>query len=252
MKNIKTLRCKRSNYGGARQSTEWIVIHYTGNAKDTARGNANYFANNNVGASAHYFVDDNDIYSSVPEGDIAWHCETPNMPFRCTCRNRNSIGIELCTCGDYQISEKTADRAAELVKDLMDRYGVPLANVIRHYDVCLKNCPAPWVKDVNKWFAFKERLSDMTETNVQKICNDMIYKYNKELEDRLITFINNKFEAEREPRYDKLEDIPAWAVDTVTRLVEEGIMQGDGKNLGLTKDMLRILVIMDRSGILAL
>ena len=245
---MKTLKCKSTNYGGMRASTKYIVIHYTGNAKDTAKANANYFANNNVGASAHFFVDDNDIYSSVPENYIAWHCETPNMPFKCTCRNRNSIGIELCTCGNYQISDKTAENATELVKELMDKYSIPISNVIRHYDVCGKLCPQPWVKDSTKWQNFKNMLkvNEMTETNVQKICNDMIYKYNKELEDRLITFINNKFEAEREPRYNKLEEIPTYASETITRLVECGILKGDGFNLDLSKDMLRLIVIFDR------
>ena len=234
--------CNRSNYGALRQRTYYIVIHYTGNAKDTARANANYFANNRVGASAHYFVDENEIYSSVPEGYIAWHCETRGMSFKCACRNNNSIGIELCTCGNYQISDKTAERAAELVKSLMDKYDVPVDRVIRHYDVCGKRCPAPWVDDVNKWLAFKEMLQDMTETKVK----DMISRNN----DELIKMIDNKIDKAKEVKYDKLEDIPAWASDVITELVEDGTLKGDGSNLDLSKDMLRLLVILKRRSLI--
>lgn len=244
--NIKVKPCNRSNYGNIRQTTAYIVIHYTGNDKDTAKGNASYFANNYVGASANYFVDDNDIYESVPEKYTAWHCETRGMAFKCSCRNNNSIGIELCTCGDYQISDKTAQNAAELVKLLMEKYKLSPNRVIRHYDVCGKLCPKPWVNDILKWQNFKEMLSDMTEAQVSKICNDMIYKHNKNLEDKLVTFINNKIDSKQPVVYNKLEDVPAWAVDTVTKFVEGGILRGDGSNLNISEDMLRILVMVDR------
>lgn len=248
--NITSIACNTQNYGGKRASTKYIVIHYTGNEKDTAKGNANYFHNNYVGASAHFFVDDNSIYASVPRDNIAWHCETPKMTFKCACRNNNSIGVELCTCGNYEISDKTAENASELVKTLMSEYGIPISNVIRHYDVCGKLCPQPWVKDSTKWQKFKRLLmfgvNDMTETEVKKICNDMIYDYNKRQTDELINFINNKFEAEREVRYNKMEDIPAWALSTVRSFVMDDIIKGDGHNLDLSKDMLRMLVILDR------
>lgn len=239
---METKQCNKANYGGLRGVTRYIVIHYTGNAKDTARANANYFANNRVGASAHYFVDDNEIYSSVPEGYIAWHCETRGMSFKCACRNNNSIGIELCTCGNYQISNKTAERAAELVKSLMEKYDVPVDRVITHYMVCGKRCPAPWVDDVNKWLAFKEMLQDMTETKVAQ----MIARNN----DELIKMIDSKIDKAKEIKYNKLEDIPAWASDTITELVEDGTLKGDGSNLGLSNDVLRVLVIMHRRGLL--
>ena len=47
------------------RNISYIVMHYTGNSKDTAIGNAKYFHNSFVEASAHYFVDDDSIYQSV-------------------------------------------------------------------------------------------------------------------------------------------------------------------------------------------
>ena len=64
----------KGNYGGKRALSDikYIVIHYTANDGDTAVGNGNYFKNNVVKASAHYFVDDTKIIQSVPDDYVAW------------------------------------------------------------------------------------------------------------------------------------------------------------------------------------
>ena len=49
-------------------------------------------------------------------------------------------------------------------------------------------------------------------------------------------------------RYDTLKDVPAWGQETVKKLTERKILQGDGQNLDLSHDMLRILVLLDRAG----
>lgn len=49
--------------------------------------------------------------------------------------------------------------------------------------------------------------------------------------------------------YQKIENIPDWASGTVKKLVDRGLLLGDGDgNLNLTGDMVRILVILDRAG----
>lgn len=45
------------------------------------------------------------------------------------------------------------------------------------------------------------------------------------------------------------ENMPQWAETTVQKLVNKGIIAGDGDGLSLNDDMLRILVMIDRSGI---
>ena len=51
---------------------KFIVIHYTGNTKDTAKANATYFHNGSRGASAHLFTDDDSCYQSVALNNAAW------------------------------------------------------------------------------------------------------------------------------------------------------------------------------------
>ncbi|MCM1245971.1 MAG: N-acetylmuramoyl-L-alanine amidase, partial [Roseburia sp.] len=60
---------KSISYGAVRnrKNVYYIVIHYTGNKKDTAKNNAVYFATSNTRpAGAHFFVDkQGEIWKSV-------------------------------------------------------------------------------------------------------------------------------------------------------------------------------------------
>ena len=152
--NIKTNLANRKNYGNARSTStiKYLVIHYTGNDGDTDENNGRYFKNNVVQASAHYFVDDDSITQSVPDNYVAWHCGGKTYKHK-QCRNSNSIGIEICDDvrnGTIYPSAKTIANVLELVAYLMNKYSIPKENVIRHYDVTGKHCPAYWI-DNNMW-----------------------------------------------------------------------------------------------------
>ena len=138
---------------------EYLVIHYVG-AVSTARNNASYFKNTYRGASAHYFVDDNEVVQVVEDKDIAWHCG--NDVYYSGARNSNSLSIEMCcykmSNGNLNVSSDTEARAIELSKELIKKYNIPIENVVRHYDVTHKNCPAPFVTDEEKWNNFKKKL----------------------------------------------------------------------------------------------
>ena len=157
-----------SNYRQGRTADiKYIVIHYTGNKGDTALNNVKYFANNVVKASAHFFVDENDIYTSVPETDTAWHCGgglqgSNGHAWYGICTNSNSIGIEMCLLDKSgSVRKGTLLQAAELTKYLMAKYNVNADNVIRHWDVTGKQCPAPFTGDSNAyWQDFKNRISE--------------------------------------------------------------------------------------------
>ena len=157
------------NYNKASgRSIKYLVVHYTGNSNDTAYNNTKYFKSINRNASAHYFVDDNNIYQCVEDKNVAWHCgdkiKTGNGgSYYGVCTNNNSIGIELC-CTNYDISSRTETNTIELVKYLMNKYNIPASNVIRHYDVTNKNCPAPMVKSNDRWNNFKKALGGSVPT----------------------------------------------------------------------------------------
>ena len=203
--------CRRENYGGVRTApVGYLVVHYTGAPNDTARNNGLYFAREQVGASAHYFVDEHEVIGSVPEDFVAWHCG--GSAYRHPkCRNGNSIGIEICTKGEhgaYRLDPQAVERAQALIRELMAKYSLAPERVLRHYDVTGKLCPQPLV-DEGAWARFKEGLEV----------------------------------------YDTLQAVPDWARPTVEKLLSCGYLQGDGEHLDLSRDMVRMLVILDRAGI---
>ena len=51
---------------------KFIVIHYTGNKKDTAKNNATFFHNGARKSSANYFMDEAECYQSVALNNAAW------------------------------------------------------------------------------------------------------------------------------------------------------------------------------------
>lgn len=163
MVEIKTKLCDPRNYRTPRRGfVKFLVIHYDGNVGATDEGNGNYFANNDTAdTSAHYFVDEDSITQSVPDNACAFHCGATNYKHP-TCRNDNSIGIEMCSDkgpdGKYIITEATVKNTVELTRYLMRLYSVPPSCVLRHYDVTGKACPEPWVRNEKLWLDFKERI----------------------------------------------------------------------------------------------
>ena len=49
-----------------------------------------------------------------------------------------------------------------------------------------------------------------------------------------------------EKRYNTVEELPEWAKGTIERMIQQKILNGDGEKLDLSKDMLRMLVIIER------
>ena len=209
----RVIPCHPGNYGGKRTQTQYLVIHYTAGDGDTAQDNGVYFSKGPVGASAHWFVDEQEVVLSVPEDCIAWHCGADRY-LHPKCRNQNSVAVEMCSrkdaAGQYYIPQRTLEHAAQLVRQLMKKYHIPRENVLRHYDVTGKNCPAP-LTEAGPWKEFLEELM----------------------------------------RYDTLETVPQWGRQTVEKLTRQGYLQGDGQGLDLSRDMLRMMVILDRAGLFA-
>ena len=167
----------RARYYGSsnRGNPKYIVLHYTGNSgtSATARGNANYFHTCDRKASAHYVVDENaTIYQCVPDNRAAWSVgdsRNGHGTFYGKCTNTNSISIEMVSHsnGSYYIPDATIQRAAELTRDLMKKYGIDANHVIRHYDVTTKTCPEPMCGTTaknKKWDAFKALLTAAVTT----------------------------------------------------------------------------------------
>lgn len=152
MPNIaEFVQCDSRNYTNGRgHAVDHVVVHYTG-TDASAHNNLLYFSRNSAKASAHYFIDrDGTLRQSVSESDTAWHAGKFAM-------NQRSVGIECVSAGEDFTEEQVATLAA-LTQALMAKYGIPAENVIRHYDVTGKECPAPYL-DPDKWRALHDRIT---------------------------------------------------------------------------------------------
>ena len=265
MHEIKVITPNRWNYGDKRSisNIKYIVIHYTGNDGDSDTANGNYFKNNIVNASAHYFVDDDSITQSVPDNYTAWSvggkkysdCDKTGGGQWCgKCTNANSISIELCDTvknGISDFSGSTVKNAVELVRELMRNYNIDISHVIRHFDVTGKICPKPYIDSV-KWQNFKNMImeeNEMTADEKKKfnelvgIISDLRIAIDK-LGDRITALENPMI-------YNYIdENMPEWARPTIQKLVGKGALVGNEKGeLGLSDSDLKQLVINDRVGL---
>jgi N-acetyl-anhydromuramyl-L-alanine amidase AmpD len=141
---------------GRTQKVKYIVIHYTASGA-AALNNLNYFASRYVGASAHLFIDVNgDIYQSVELADTAWAVGAKSYKHQ-SCRNSNSVSIEVVNAGKAAYTAAQIKALKSVVPELMKKYGgVPAENVLRHYDVTGKICPAYYCGSTGKDKRWKE------------------------------------------------------------------------------------------------
>lgn len=222
--------CNPFNYQrGRAKPVSFLVYHYVG-ATGGAESNARYYHRTaNIGASAHYFVGHGpapELWQSVPEADTAWHCGAKSYVHP-SCRNTNSIGIEMCCKigpSGWYIEEETLAAAAELGRDIMARYGIPIDNVVRHYDVTGKLCPWPLV-DETAWANFKNRLE------VEEVTQD---QFNKMMDVYL-------FQNREKPASD-------WAKSAWEKATAAGIFDGTAPNNPLTRE--QAAQVFDRLGLM--
>lgn len=171
MVKIGYIPSARGNYGSMRNTSviKYIVIHFTANDGDRDTNNGNYFKNNVVKASAHYFVDDDSITRSVKDNYVAYAvggskwadcAKTGGGKMYGKITNTNSISIEMCDTirdGKYQASAKTIKNTVDLIVSLLVKYNLKPTAVYRHFDVNGKHCPV-YLMEAAAWNSFKKKV----------------------------------------------------------------------------------------------
>ena len=250
-------QCHPSNcYTYRNGDIKYIVIHFTGNNGDTALNNCTFFSGANRKASANYFVGNDGIYQSVPDNWAAWAVGGTNTYKHRYCRNMNSISIEMCSRigaeGKYYIDDDVVEQTIKLTKYLMNKYGVPVENVLRHYDVWDKKCPEPFVRQPELWENFKERLTESEDLTMSQYTElkELIEKQSAEIDD--LKNINKQLVnvVQTTMIYDFNDDnMPPWARPAVQAAMDCGAVQGDEKGrLGLSYKDLRAICREYRCG----
>ena len=158
--------------GILKTSTEYVVVHDTGNSKPgaTAEMHDRYITNLNndsksTSISWHYTVDDSSIYQHLPLDEVAWHAGDGSTVFgdiwnstsygKSDCiggGNRNGIGIETCVDEGSDYTE-TMRKTAKLVAELLVAYNLNIDRVKQHWHFSGKNCPQV-MRENNRWDEF--------------------------------------------------------------------------------------------------
>lgn len=242
-------QCHTSNcYTYRNGDIKYIVIHFTSNNGDTALNNCNYFSGANRGASAHYFIGDDGIYQSVPDKWAAWAVGGTKIYKHPYCRNMNSISIEMCSRigadGKYYIRDGIVEQTIKLTRYLMNKYNVPVENVLRHYDVWDKKCPAQWATENSAgWTTFKEKVKAILRNE-----EGLTVSQYEELIEK-IKELDNKKADKSEMIYDCIDhNMPEWAHKPVQWCLDNGIVSGtDDAHLALNNTKLWVCVVVYRA-----
>ncbi len=215
---------------------EFVVVHNTANDA-SARNEIAYMNSNGESTSFHYAVDDKEAVQGILESRTAWHAGDGVGE-----GNLKGIGIEICyslTGGERFL--KAEEMAAELIADILNRYGWDISRVRKHQDYSGKYCPhrtldLGWERFLNK---VKDRMGGLSMTQYEEL-------------KALLQGIEARLSAiEGKMIYNYIDDnMPQWARPTIQKLVDLGLLRGDEEgNLGLTEEMLRIYVTNDRAGL---
>lgn len=244
MRAVHQIKYNRSNRGGT--PIKYIVVHDTGNPSRGANATAhyNYFNGGDRSSSADFFVDDtqvlcvNDYYKFY-----TWHCGDGKGKYGIT--NRNSVGIEFCINVDSD-RNKTVERTAQLVRELMQKLNIPIERVVRHYDASRKNCPQSmsgngWAQ----WYKFKEKLTgseDLTMAQYEELKNEI-----SQLTETVKVLATELHDLKHPMIYNYIDkNMPEWAREAVTWAVENSILNGDENGLNLDDKDLRFITMMYR------
>lgn len=243
MRAVHQIKFNRSNRGGT--PIKYIVVHDTGNPSRGANATAhyNYFNGGDRSSSADFFVDDtqvlcvNDYYKYY-----TWHCGDGRGKYGIT--NRNSVGIEFCINVDSD-RNKTLERTAQLVRELMQELNIPIERVVRHYDASRKNCPQSmsgngWAQ----WYKFKEKLKgeDLTMAQYEELKNEI-----SQLTETVKVLATELHDLKHPMIYNYIDNnMPEWAREAVSWAVENRILNGDENGLNLDDKDLRFITMMYR------
>ncbi len=184
-------------------------------------------------------------YQTLPWNRRGWHAAAG----RKGSANNTHIAFEICEDGlnDAAYFRAVYREAVELTAYLCKLYKLnPLKDgvVICHQEGYRRGIASNH-GDVLHWFPKFGKTMDDFRVDVARTMKGEDEMTEKEVR----KIINQVLEEHRLKTYNTLQEVPEWGRETVSKLVDCGLLQGDGKGLGLSYDMLRTLVLNDRAGV---
>lgn len=220
--NIIDIRNQFNFNRATRSQTVGIIIHHT------AGGEGGLIPSiRNTGNGYHYAIRPNgEVLHLLTDNLQAWHAGRTTQPrFSQTNLpqvNPNSTTIGIAFIGNF-VNSLPTNNALEACDDLVRMLSIKYTTLMYVYGhICVTATSCPGQINWQRW---------------RRIV----------LESRLIN--NDMEEVETEMRYNTINEVPTWARDTIQKLIDKGLLQGDDGNLNLSEDMIRMFVINDRAGL---
>lgn len=180
---IKQIPANTNNYSKGRgtNKVELIIVHWIVGTLEVADKT---FQNPNSKVSAHYGVGGNNIHQYVSESDTAWHAGNLSI-------NKKSIGIEHEGGPNLPISEDTYKTSASLIKDICQRYNIPIdrTHIKGHKEIVPTQCPG--TLDIDK-------IINLIISNMEVITDE---------QKRILEFLSGKTEGDVRQAFGALNDL---------------------------------------------
>ena len=259
-----------SRYAQYYRGPRWIMVHSTGANNPNLRryvqpddgvlgsnANGNDWNRPGLEVCVHAFLGltqagEVAAYQILPWEYRAWHCGGD--------ANNTHLSFEICedNLRDRAYWEKTYRLARELTAELCRKFGLdPLAPgvLVDHAEGAALGIASNHA-DVDHWWSRYGVTMDDFRADVARLLEQEDAAQEEEEEpsmtrEEITQLVKQDLEEERDARiFRNLADVPDWAAATAQKLVERGALQGDGKALNLSYDLLRTMVALDRLGIL--
>lgn len=190
-----------------------VVIHETANPEDNAQMEYRYFNAANRQASAHFFIDSEEIVQTIETSVISWHAgRTANFLY---------WGIEMCNTSDPVKFQKIWDKAVWLTAHLFRNVAKPAIfvvtpeNLMSHAEVSAKYGETDH-RDPVSYFRKHGKTVDDFRKDVQEMIDSMSNQ-TPPVDQWKLDIIKNGYEKGILKDLDKWsrdadKPIPAWAV----------------------------------------
>lgn len=122
------------NFDSNRKPVDKIICHWFG--VGTLQSANTRFQKASEQVSSHYGISDSIVWQWVKEKDVAYHAGVYTI-------NQRSIGIEHDATTEKSASDETYKTSGKLVREIADRYNIPLDrnHIIGHKEVRNTMCP---------------------------------------------------------------------------------------------------------------
>lgn len=237
-----------NNRSDSRLSPIGIVVHETATPGATAEREYQYFNSADRGASAHAFVDWEDVIQTIPYDEVAWHAGPT--------ANSRYIGIELCRPSGHDPEKfgRVWNNAVSLFADLFREHGfgeVTVDNLLSHAEVSSRWRESDHTDPVGYFAEYGKTVNDFRDAVQNELNGGYDMEVFNNLATRLEALDRRVNQLENPMIYNYIDhNLPEWARPTIQKLSAKGYLKGnDQGELGLTDEMLKLFVINDRAGL---